>query len=72
MKHEFTLNGNSQKIALIPSEPSLQRDKTVNRLAFDGNIVIMMDLRDDGALVFTLGPKEPAYREYDPKTGIPK
>ena len=58
MKHEFTLNGDSQKIALIPSDPSLQRDKIVNRLAFDGNAVITMDLRDDGALVFMLGPKE--------------
>ena len=58
MKHEVTINGDTQKIALIPSEPTLQRDKAVIRLAFDGNAVITMDLREDGALVFTLGPKE--------------
>ena len=55
MTHEFTINGTSQRVSLIPED---QRDKTLNRLAFDGNIVVSMDLREDGSLVFILQPKE--------------
>lgn len=55
MRVEFVLNSEQQKIALIPVDA---RDKTINRLAFDGNIVVSVDLRDDGALLFTLVPKE--------------
>lgn len=55
MKHEFVINGSSQKVALVPEDA---RDKTLNRLAFDGNLVVSMDLRDDGSLVFVLAPKD--------------
>lgn len=57
MKHEFVVNGESQKVILIPDGEHIQRDKTLNRLAHDGNAVISMDLRDDGALIFTLQPQ---------------
>lgn len=53
MKTEFVLNGDT-RIALVPETP---KDKSLNRLAFDGNIVLTVDLRDDGALVFKLAPK---------------
>ena len=55
MTQEFVINGATQKVMLIPED---QRDKTLNRLAFDGNIVVSMDLREDGALVFVLKTKE--------------
>lgn len=55
MNVEFKLNGTTQ-IILIPDTG--QRDKTLNRLAFDGNIVATMNLREDGALVFEIKPKE--------------
>ena len=51
---ETVVNGDSTRVVLIPSD---QRDKNINRLAFDGNLVATMDLREDGALVFVLKPK---------------
>lgn len=57
MKIETTVNGESTRVVLIPSD---QRDKNINRLAFDGNLVATMDLREDGALVFVLKPKDVA------------
>lgn len=55
MKVEFLLNCNTQ-VVLIPENG--QRDKQLNRLAFDGNIVATMNLREDGSLVFEIKPKE--------------
>ncbi len=54
MKTEMTINGNV-KVALIPEDA---RDKALVRLAFDGNQVHSVDLREDGSLVFTLTPTQ--------------
>jgi hypothetical protein len=56
MTVEMILNGKTQVVLV----PETTRDKTLNRLAFDGNIVATMNLRDDGALVFEIKPKETA------------
>ena len=53
MKSAFTVNGDT-KVILIPES---QRDRNLNRLAFDGNLVVSMDLREDGSLVFVMKPK---------------
>jgi len=52
---EFKINGETR---VILSPNSSARDKTLNRLAFDGNIVVTMDLLEDGSLVFVIKPKE--------------
>ena len=54
MKSEFLINGKTQVILT----PENARDKALNRLAFDENIPVAVDLREDGSLVFTLAPKD--------------
>lgn len=53
MKVEVTMNG-STLIRLVPED---SRDKAINRMAFDGNSVVSMDLREDGSVLFRLEPK---------------
>jgi len=56
MEVEFIVNGET-KVILVPKN---QRDKALARLAFDGNNVERVDLREDGSLVFVLRPKQDA------------
>ena len=55
MKVETTINGDV-RVALIPDD---SRDKAIIRLAFGEGaaLTVSLDLREDGALVFTLKPK---------------